>query len=497
MDIANKHKGYLADKTPKEAKEIGQLLGYDILDINTYINRKYYGIQSPLNEKKLTKAELQKREEIAKSIEKDQPNIDMSKKMAIATDIAKRVAEGRYDKLVTTLSKIALDVMKKFHDSNSKTSESLFIVGNEEEGVDVISNDLEFEFSITTQMSDDDSYVVDGGANVGFDEDNDEITPLLSLDFTLPNNPDWQEISFDIKDVIRHEIEHLTQDGENVKSGKYMEDDQFLRTMIDSDLLSKADYFKLEKEIDAMLQGLYFKAKKSKRPFIEVIDDYFDKLPITKEDRESILKLWIPRAKQLSLPLEEKRNKKQVGVDAYAAELSRLREEEEDDQPTQKLDIDKVKIYCDMDGVIADFEKKFYEISGGFTPKEYETKYGREAFWDLIDNKNGVRFWVGIPWMPEGKKLWNYISQYNPTLLSAPSLNNESRLGKRLWVKNNLPGVKLTLASARNKPNYAGENKILIDDRKDTIDNWVKQGGIGILFTSTNQAIKDLKKLGL
>jgi hypothetical protein len=34
-----------------------------------------------------------------------------------------------------------------------------------------------------------------------------------------------------------------------------MADDEFLRDMIDADLLPKSDYFKLEKEVDAMLQG--------------------------------------------------------------------------------------------------------------------------------------------------------------------------------------------------------------------------------------------------
>lgn len=47
-----------------------------------------------LEEKKLTPAELKKREEIAKAIERDNPDIDMSKKMAIATAVAKRVAEN-------------------------------------------------------------------------------------------------------------------------------------------------------------------------------------------------------------------------------------------------------------------------------------------------------------------------------------------------------------------------------------------------------------------
>ena len=44
-------------------------------------------------EKKLTAAEKDKREEVAKAIEKDNPNMPMDKKMAIATATAKRVAE--------------------------------------------------------------------------------------------------------------------------------------------------------------------------------------------------------------------------------------------------------------------------------------------------------------------------------------------------------------------------------------------------------------------
>ena len=42
------------------------------------------------NERTLTAAELKKREEIAKAMERDNPGMDMSKKMAIATATAKR-----------------------------------------------------------------------------------------------------------------------------------------------------------------------------------------------------------------------------------------------------------------------------------------------------------------------------------------------------------------------------------------------------------------------
>ena len=46
-----------------------------------------------LAEKKLTKAEYAKKTEIAKAIEKDDPNMSDDKKYAIATATAKRVAE--------------------------------------------------------------------------------------------------------------------------------------------------------------------------------------------------------------------------------------------------------------------------------------------------------------------------------------------------------------------------------------------------------------------
>ena len=49
--------------------------------------------EKTMNEKTLTPAEIKKREEIAKSMERDNPGMPMAKKMAIATATAKRVAE--------------------------------------------------------------------------------------------------------------------------------------------------------------------------------------------------------------------------------------------------------------------------------------------------------------------------------------------------------------------------------------------------------------------
>ena len=112
----------------------------------------------------------------------------------------------------------------------------------------------------------------------------------------------WSEISMNLKDVARHEIEHLTQsDLENYPS-KYIESDQLIRDLINAKLLSPSQYFKLEKEVDANLQGMYFRAKKEKRPFRDIIDDYLSAQKITPQEREEVLDLWRSRLSALNLP---------------------------------------------------------------------------------------------------------------------------------------------------------------------------------------------------
>jgi hypothetical protein len=154
----------------------------------------------------------------------------------------------------------------------------------------------------------------------------------------------------------------------------------------------------------------------------------------------------------------------------------------------------KYAIYCDMDSVLVDFDKGYEDLTGMST-KEADAK-GPEFFWKPISDA-GAAFWIRLKWMPDGNELWNYIKQYNPSLLSAPSKEESSKIGKRVWVKRNLPGVKLILANAVNKQNYSGENKILIDDREKNIEQWRSKGGIGILHTSASDTIKQLKELGL
>ena len=99
--------------------------------------------------------------------------------------------------------------------------------------------------------------------------------------------------------------------------------------------------------------------------------------------------------------------------------------------------------------------------------------------------------------MPDGKQLWSYIKPHTPELLSAPSKSESSKIGKYVWVKNNLPGTKLILRYASRKKELATPESILIDDRQVNIDQWEAAGGIGILHTSADDTIQQLQKLGL
>ena len=381
------------------------------------------------------------------------------RKKDFKTTNPKLTLEGRYDTITNQISSAVFRQWKE--DFNKGKKESRFEDTFESDDIFV---DVDANLSFIKGL---DKLTVDGGA--------DSETEYLEIRFEIDPSflPEyWEEISFNLKDVIRHEIEHLTHgEGFNLNPSKFIEDDMFFRKMIDADLLPRAEYFKLEKEIDANLQGMYLRAKKEKRPFKDVIDFYLDSQNITPEEKEEILNLWRRRAKSLSLPVFENK------LNEYS--------------------LDSYTIYCDMDGVLSNFDSRFEQFSDNIPPKEYENSFGSKNFWDLIDKKVGIKFWAGMEWMSDGKTLWDYISKHNPIILSAPSARPESKIGKRIWMKRNLPGAKLILAKRENKQNYADKSNILIDDRPDNIAEWESNGGIGILHTSAASTIKKLKELGL
>jgi hypothetical protein len=99
-----------------------------------------------------------------------------------------------------------------------------------------------------------------------------------------------------LRDVLRHEIEHITQSGWNTIDGKYIASDMALRNKIQAGAIPPFQYFMLPKEVPAMLHGLYMKAKKSRKPFRDVVHAFLQSFvndgAITTDEMNQVLDTW-------------------------------------------------------------------------------------------------------------------------------------------------------------------------------------------------------------
>jgi len=136
-----------------------------------------------------------------------------------------------------------------------------------------------------------------------------------------------------------------------------------------------------------------------------------------------------------------------------------------------------LQIYCDMDGVLTDFNGRFEEFTG-MLPDTYQEVHGKESLYKII-SQVGEPYWTGMSWTEGGRELWKFIQKYNPILLSTPMKDPVSRTGKRKWVEDNIfPAPKLILSSHKSK--YATPHSILIDDMDKNLLPWKEAGGISI-----------------
>jgi hypothetical protein len=173
----------------------------------------------------------------------------------------------------------------------------------------------------------------------------------------------------------------------------------------------------------------------------------------------------------------------------------------------------KYTIYCDMDGVLTNFEKRFVDtlrkegpkyysketIAQVTRPKHFEAIEGATEFWKFIDQYIGISFWSDMEWMPNGQELWAFIQPYQPVILTSPSRDNTSRLGKRLWIKNHItPAPPVEFRFGTGKADFANENAILIDDRPSNLAAFAAKGGIALEVKDgeIQSVINKLKELG-
>lgn len=224
--------------------------------------------------------------------------------------------EGKYDRLV---GQISADAMRLIKDSNTPNGEYdgvkiRYTKNDEVPDFNDLIDDMQF-LEVGDYMDTDTNLDVFVKLVIIRDED-----PEYTQDFILDGNADedpsilyielsvnpaaepqcYIELAPEMRNLIRHEIEHLTQRGWNTIPSKEMKRNYAQRIKIQSDPESYYKYYKLKDEVDANLHGIYAEAKTRKKPFQEMVikflDDRIAKGIVPADRKQEIYTLYKNRA---------------------------------------------------------------------------------------------------------------------------------------------------------------------------------------------------------
>tara|TARA_A100001011_G_C14083573_1_gene745543 strand:- start:224 stop:787 length:564 start_codon:yes stop_codon:yes gene_type:complete len=156
----------------------------------------------------------------------------------------------------------------------------------------------------------------------------------------------------------------------------------------------------------------------------------------------------------------------------------------------------KIKIYLDMDGVIADFF--------GALEKHYNVSHWKELpnMEQTLKDLKGTDFFGKIPKFQTSDKLIDYVNfltQGDWNILSSPLRDDHknSSFWKRYWLKKHSYKPIESIFTGRkekyaiSKGNY---QNILVDDKPKNIQRWRDKGGIGLLYQANENSLESLFK---
>jgi hypothetical protein len=140
------------------------------------------------------------------------------------------------------------------------------------------------------------------------------------------------------------------------------------------------------------------------------------------------------------------------------------------------------KIYLDMDGVIADFEKRYKELYDMEPRQAEKNKKFNHFFDDFIAKDN----FATLDLMPGAINLLNYLKTLPmPTEILSSTASEEKydaiSKQKLIWLQTHGITFKTNFVPGKkHKYKFATPDSIIIDDTQSVISDWVKAGGIAI-----------------
>ena len=167
--------------------------------------------------------------------------------------------------------------------------------------------------------------------------------------------------------------------------------------------------------------------------------------------------------------------------------------------------MDVKKIYFDMDGVLADFDRGVIELCG-MEPLDQANRTPEEdhALWEKI--REVGHFYDKLELMPGAKELFDAVyGKYGSRCEILTGIPKPKRgivsagEDKKNWVRRLLSeDVVVNIVFREQKPEYcSGRDCILIDDLKKNIISWEMFGGRGILHTNAEMTIAEMKAMGI
>ena len=153
-----------------------------------------------------------------------------------------------------------------------------------------------------------------------------------------------------------------------------------------------------------------------------------------------------------------------------------------------------MKIYLDLDGVMADFDTHFIEY---FDAKPNDFEDGQ--MWKMINGYD--QFYANLPMMKDAKKLFDFLNErFDVSILTACPRSNykNAAMQKRQWVRKHLSKdvVIIPMMGGVNKAMFMHEpGDILIDDMEKNCNAWKEQGGVAIQHNSVEETLDILKEL--
>ena len=161
------------------------------------------------------------------------------------------------------------------------------------------------------------------------------------------------------------------------------------------------------------------------------------------------------------------------------------------------------KIYFDLDGVLADFDRGVEELCGLEPVDQTNSKpQDHDRLFNAI--KEIDHFYDKLEFVAGAKEMFKRVNEKYPGSCEILTGIPKPRRGiitagddKRNWVHRNLgDDIKVHIVYREEKKNYVGGPEyILVDDYEKNITEWESCGGTGIHFKSAEETLKILARI--